>query len=55
MILEPKHKNFEGPFQIKKLISGAIYPYRGFLNYITLRQFLTGVPVPLNERDKIII
>jgi hypothetical protein len=42
MILEPKHKNFAGPLQIKEtvkkyLISGAIRLYQGLLNAITLR------------------
>jgi hypothetical protein len=39
MILEPEHKNFEGPLQIKEtvlknLISGAICQYLGLLNEI---------------------
>jgi hypothetical protein len=42
MILEPKHKNLIGPLKIKvpvkkELISGAICPYQGLLNAITLR------------------
>jgi hypothetical protein len=41
MILEPKHKDFTGPLQIKEmvkkdLISGAIWPYQGLLNDIIL-------------------
>jgi hypothetical protein len=43
MILEPKHKNFTGPLQIKEtvkkkdLITGAICPFQGLLNALTLR------------------
>jgi hypothetical protein len=42
MILEPKHKNFAGPLQIKEqlkkdLISGAICLHQGLLNAITLK------------------
>jgi hypothetical protein len=41
MILEPKHKIFTGPLQIKEtvkkdLISGALCPFQGLLNAITL-------------------
>jgi hypothetical protein len=41
--LEPKYKNFTGQLQInetvkkKNLISGAVCPYQGPLNAITLR------------------
>jgi hypothetical protein len=41
--LEPKHKNFKGPLQMKetdkkkRFISGAICPYQGLLNDITLK------------------
>ncbi len=42
MNLEPKHKNFKGPLQIKRqlkkiLISGATCQYLGLLNEINLR------------------
>jgi hypothetical protein len=43
MILEPKHKNFTGPLQIKEtvkkiyLLSGTICLHQGLLNAITLR------------------
>jgi hypothetical protein len=42
MILEPEHKNFKGPLQIKEtvqknVISGAISQYLGLLNEINLR------------------
>ncbi len=40
MILQPKHKNFTGPLQIKKtkkLIAETICPYQGLWNYITLK------------------
>jgi hypothetical protein len=42
MILEPEHKNFKGPLQIKEtakkiLISGAICQHLGLLNEINLR------------------
>jgi hypothetical protein len=42
MILEPNHKKFKGPLQIKETVkkdlsSGAKCPYQGLLNAITLR------------------
>jgi hypothetical protein len=42
MILDPNHKKFTGPLQIKVtvkkyLMLGAICPYQGLLNAITLR------------------
>jgi hypothetical protein len=42
MILEPKHKNFAGPSEIKEtvkkyLISGVICQHEGLLNATTLR------------------
>ncbi len=44
MILESKQKNFKAHYKLKRqlkqdLIPGAIYPYHGLLNAITLSSF----------------
>jgi hypothetical protein len=53
MILKPKNKNFKDQYkikeQVKKMLSGATFPYQGFFNYITLGKFLTGDTVPLSR------